>query len=731
MLETILRDVAVAVYAAAFAVLCARAGLDWRVRRDRASLWFAIAFAALFVAVAANQVAVWLAGDPSPTWLARSTVVVLAVFAPAILQFAAAFGGISRAERVVAWAWFGALGAWAAVALDLPAAGARGTDAFVAFSIAFVAGWLVVSLRVVVTLVLRSRTALGVVRGRMRLLAAGFTMLGLALMVQAIDVDAKLPVIVAIMSAGAAVLLVLGIAPPQWLRILLRQREQQELREAVAGIASATTEAEVLQLLLPATRRALGVQCVALVPFDGSEVLAIGYDDATVDSIRSAVRGLVLPEGVDSAIVDGHLVTRSVASWIVVDARRHGSFVGTDEYVVLGSMEAIVRMSLARIRDASSIREHEQLLQTAVDLAELGKWYWDIDSDHMWWSARMYEVYGIDPGEPLTHDRYRSLIAAEDRDRVKVVVDDAIRRRAPYQVEHRVVRPDGGHAWVQSRARITCDDDGEPRRITGVTMDVTERVRAEQELRDEVAAEREVARRLRDIDELKSNILSAVSHELRTPLTSVHGFAVLLQDRMEELEPARRGEVVDHLVTEAERLAQLFSDLLDIDRLRRGVIDAQRSDVDVRALVANIVAHRERRERFVLDIDVPTCRVDAPKVERIVENLITNAEKYGDPEGSVRVGGQLEDGVLELRVEDEGPGVPEELRESIFEPFNRGNAALGHAPGTGIGLSLVRQFARLHGGRAWVEDAPRGGATFVVQLPDAADAAGTGTSPAA
>jgi signal transduction histidine kinase len=119
-------------------------------------------------------------------------------------------------------------------------------------------------------------------------------------------------------------------------------------------------------------------------------------------------------------------------------------------------------------------------------------------------------------------------------------------------------------------------------------------------------------------------------------------------------------------------------------------------------------------------VTAPTVRiaVDAPKVERIVENLVVNAARH-TPAGTtiwVRVQPRR-DGVL-LVVEDEGPGVPAHLREQIFQPFRKGRNVADHAPGSGIGLALVARFAGLHGGRAWAQDRPGGGASFRVFLPD-------------
>jgi signal transduction histidine kinase len=126
------------------------------------------------------------------------------------------------------------------------------------------------------------------------------------------------------------------------------------------------------------------------------------------------------------------------------------------------------------------------------------------------------------------------------------------------------------------------------------------------------------------------------------------------------------------------------------------------------------------RDEHPVVVDAPPLQLaaDAPKLERIIENLLVNAGKH-TPAGTtiwVRLHAQ-HDGVL-LLVEDEGPGIPAQLREQIFQPFRQGRTIADHAPGSGIGLALVARFAGLHGGRAWVQDRPGGGASFRVFLPD-------------
>jgi two-component system OmpR family sensor kinase len=108
--------------------------------------------------------------------------------------------------------------------------------------------------------------------------------------------------------------------------------------------------------------------------------------------------------------------------------------------------------------------------------------------------------------------------------------------------------------------------------------------------------------------------------------------------------------------------------------------------------------------------------IDAAKLERIVENLLANTARHTPPDATVWVATRPENGGVLLLVEDDGPGIPEHLREIVFEPFRQGSDGV-HAPGLGVGLALVQRFAELHGGRAWVEEREGGGASFRVWLP--------------
>lgn len=242
-------------------------------------------------------------------------------------------------------------------------------------------------------------------------------------------------------------------------------------------------------------------------------------------------------------------------------------------------------------------------------------------------------------------------------------------------------------------------------------------VSASRRLRQLVTTQEEHVEKLEQAESIKDTFLEAVSHEMRTPLTAITGMLELLRTHDTRLPDEERLRLMDRAAANGERLRKLLENLLDVDRLTRKVIAPQRQLVQLDDVVARAVGHVPTDSRQIeLDLEACPISVDVTQVERIVENLVTNAVKYTPPRSRlwVRVT-QVHDGAM-LVVEDDGPGVPEDAHDRIFEPFERAHN-LGHTPGTGVGLVLVRDFARMHGGNAWVEDRPDGGARFTVHLP--------------
>lgn len=281
-------------------------------------------------------------------------------------------------------------------------------------------------------------------------------------------------------------------------------------------------------------------------------------------------------------------------------------------------------------------------------------------------------------------------------------------------------RADGAWVWLQQQ-RLPVIEDKRLVAIHGILRDVSERQETERALRVALEREEQAVRELGELDELKTSFLQAVSHELRTPLTTVVGLAATLDGHRHRLHPEQQADLLRRLRRNAERLERLLADLLDIERLSRKDVEAHRQPIDLTALVREVTVQVPSGEHY---IDVRGEPVSVPAepqlIERVVDNLVRNAVRHTPPGSKIAVSvAPLDDGAV-LRVDDDGPGVPPELRPRVFDPFVQGVPARNsHSPGTGIGLSLVARFARLHGGRAWVGTSPLGGASFRVWLPGA------------
>jgi signal transduction histidine kinase len=249
------------------------------------------------------------------------------------------------------------------------------------------------------------------------------------------------------------------------------------------------------------------------------------------------------------------------------------------------------------------------------------------------------------------------------------------------------------------------------------------RLRAKvEELERALEDEREASATLRALDDVRNSFLTAVSHDLRTPLAAIIGLALTLERH--ELDPAEAKELAGRIAANARRLDRMVTDLLDLDRLSKGIVEPALQPADLADLVPRIVADSDLVDGRAVSVEVsatPT-QVDVAQIERIVENLLANAARHTPPDSRIWVSVHPQAGGALIAVEDDGPGVPAEQRVAIFEPFRGASPHRGTS--VGIGLAVVARFAGLHGGRAWVEEREGGGASFRVWLPERLEAVG-------
>jgi two-component sensor histidine kinase len=250
--------------------------------------------------------------------------------------------------------------------------------------------------------------------------------------------------------------------------------------------------------------------------------------------------------------------------------------------------------------------------------------------------------------------------------------------------------------------------------LTGIALD---RVRLFQQ-------EHEVRLALERADEIKTNFIALASHELRTPVTTIHGLAATINRHGDRLEEDQRRELREALERQAERMARLVDQLLDLSRLDAEAIEINPEIINVRErleeIVAAVAAERTADVHIAAPVDLEA-PADPAALERIVGNLVANALRYGEP--PVEVKAEQHDRHLRVFVEDHGEGVPAQFVPELFERFTR--TGRERASGTGLGLAIARSYARAHNGDLVYEDAEPHGARFQLILPTKSNGNGT------
>jgi two-component system phosphate regulon sensor histidine kinase PhoR len=230
--------------------------------------------------------------------------------------------------------------------------------------------------------------------------------------------------------------------------------------------------------------------------------------------------------------------------------------------------------------------------------------------------------------------------------------------------------------------------------------------------------------RLRQLERTRQEFVANVSHELRTPLSLIKGFVETLLDGAAR-DPARRQRFLQTIEKQTDRLTFLIEDLLTISRLESGQIVLNLQPVELRAEAGRVIDDlraRAQEKRVTVANEIPAAlpaRVDADRLTQVLFNLIENAIKYGRTGGTVTVGGRAAGaGRVELCVRDDGPGIPADARERVFERFYRVDRARARETGgTGLGLAIVKHIVQAHGGEVWLTSELGAGTTFFFTLP--------------
>ncbi len=353
-------------------------------------------------------------------------------------------------------------------------------------------------------------------------------------------------------------------------------------------------------------------------------------------------------------------------------------------------------------------QETEERLEEGMLAARMVVWDWDIATERTSFSDNVRDVLG---SQPETAAMLCNCVEQDDLVQMKALQQQAIANKSAYQCVVKYVRPDNGEQiWLDVRGKVRCDAQGVAFSVRGVALDISERVRAEQELRK--------------ADHRKDEFLAMLAHELRNPLAPISAAAQVMKlKKLDETELKRTGDIITRQI---RHMTGLVDDLIDVSRVTRGLINIDKTLLDVKKVIAEAVEQtnpliESKRHHLVVDLSAEPGEVwgDHTRLVQVVANILNNAAKYTPSGGNISLTMRVQHSEVVIQIEDDGIGISGDLLPHMFELFTQGERTSDRSQGgLGIGLALVRSLVQLHEGKVSASSAGLGlGSIFTIQLP--------------
>ena len=396
--------------------------------------------------------------------------------------------------------------------------------------------------------------------------------------------------------------------------------------------------------------------------------------------------------------------------WLEWRMKREGDF-----------LYAICRdMTYIKESEEMNIRQRQQLSE-AQRLGRMGHWTWRVGDRSIQFSDEIYRIFGVTREEFVpTIDSVNSLLHRRDVGRMAQGFQRAMIEQKNYDMEFRIVRPSGQARFIQLQGRCELDSEGEVTSLFGIMQDVTERTQHERELRDaKESAERAYA--------AKSQFLANMSHELRTPLNAIIGFSEMMQRQL--LGPIGTEKYLDYIGgirDSGEHLLDLISDILDMSKIEAGkyeldvepfnmmkVLRLAAHMIEGRALDAQVKIISTIPEDFDMEVNG-----DRRAIMQVVLNILSNAVKFTEPGGEVRISETHDECEITIKIEDTGIGIPPSKLRYVTEPFEQAaNHFTRNHEGTGLGLAITKDLVELHNGALNIQSTVGVGTIVSVTIP--------------
>lgn len=393
------------------------------------------------------------------------------------------------------------------------------------------------------------------------------------------------------------------------------------------------------------------------------------------------------------------------------------------------------------------LEKKQNLLKESQKIAKLGSWEWDIIGDKIHWSDELYQIFGVEQKDfKIDFKTYLSLLNEEDAKKINLLIEKSFSNKSGYHISHEITLKNGSSKFVDAIANIELDKQGNVIRLFGTVLDITERKKAEEEIRllnenlEQKVKDRtnklelaniEIVKAKNEADKAskaKSAFLANMSHEIRTPMNSIIGFSEILSKSISQKKQLSQ---INSIRSSGKNLLRIINDILDLSKVEAGKIDITPSPVVIDRLFSEIEIMfsqniKEKGLHFHAEIskDTPeTLLLDKDRIRQVLFNLIGNAVKFTE-KGYIKLNinafeNKNENVDLSIIVKDSGMGIAPEQQKLIFEPFNQqpgqDNVKYG---GTGLGLSITKKIIEKMGGQLNLKSAIGKGSSFEIYLPN-------------
>ena len=365
------------------------------------------------------------------------------------------------------------------------------------------------------------------------------------------------------------------------------------------------------------------------------------------------------------------------------------------------------QLAAEKIRESErQLKDQKDRMEFSLEAGKIGIWEWDFINDVSVWSERKKEIFGLDPKNiknPIENGKefFKKFIHPEDQKYViKSLEETGKNKDRIHQAEFRIIKPDGYISWISERGEIQYNEQEEPVKMFGTTIDITKRKFLEQQ---------------------KDDFLGIASHELKTPVAVMKGYVNMVEQQLKGNGNKKESELLRKVDDQIKRISSIINDLLDVTRIESGRIKYEMEEFDFDQLVDETVESMQYLSTHNLIRTGKSGKkvvADKERTGQVIVNFIANAIKYSPKERDVIINTSSNDNDVILKVQDFGMGIPKDSVNKVFDRFYRIRNTTGNkSSGMGLGLFISAEIINRQNGKIWVESQEGKGSEFSFSLP--------------